>query len=203
MGVQDMFNFSIGRAVSTLGAVLLAASGFASQAWSSTEVSKTNAPRTSAPEGLATVGRASLSWFGLDIYDATLWTETGDFAEPGFDQRLALRIDYHRTISSRKLAERTRKEWRRLDRHVRLPVDATVNEWLAALETMWPDVGPGDYIITIVEPGGQTRFEDSNGPLGVIEDPEFGPAFLSIWLHPRTSRPDLRMALVGDNGRRR
>ena len=76
-----------------------------------------------------------------------------------------------------------------------------MDRWLTSLNGMWPDVGPGDYIVTIVEPGGKTRFEDSNGQLGVIEDPEFGPAFLSIWLHPRTSRPDLRMALVGADGR--
>ena len=113
-----MFNFSIRGVAPALSIVLLATAGFAPQAWPSTEVSATNASGMSGPEGLATVGRASLSWFGLEIYDATLWTESGDFVDPGFDQRLALRIDYHRNISSRKLAERTRKEWRRLDRHI-------------------------------------------------------------------------------------
>ena len=194
-----MFKLLLRFGLSILATGLLASPVLSTNAWASPESTAPGSFGVSAPEGLAAVGRGSLSWFGLEIYDAILWTERGDFTGPGFDQRLALRIDYHRNITSSKLAERTRKEWRRLERDVRLPEDAIVEQWLVALETMWPDVGPGDYILTVAEPGGPTRFEGAGGELGVIEDPAFGPAFLSIWLHPRTSRPDLRMALVGSN----
>jgi hypothetical protein len=34
-------------------------------------------------------------------------------------------------------------------------------------------------------------------PLGEIADPAFGPAFFAIWLHPETSAPKLRSALLG------
>ena len=33
--------------------------------------------------------------------------------------------------------------------------------------------------------------------LGGIEDPDFGRHFLNIWLSPDTSRPELRLALIG------
>ena len=63
---------------------------------------------------------------------------------------------------------------------------------------MWPDIKAGDLIVTVVTRGGPTRFYSSGELLGEIADPEFGPAFLEIWLHPESRRPDLRDALVGE-----
>ena len=33
--------------------------------------------------------------------------------------------------------------------------------------------------------------------LGTIEDGDFGQRFVDIWLSPDTSRPDIRLALIG------
>ena len=148
-------------------------------------------------DGLATLGQGSLTWLGIPVYDAALWGDRGDFLRWGFDQRLALRIDYHRNIKSSRLTETTRREWQRLEKRLDLPAEARRERWLAQAEAIWPDVAPGDYIMTVVEPDGACHFFGPDGLLGVIEDPDFGPAFLSIWLHPRTSRPDLRAALIG------
>lgn len=150
--------------------------------------------------GLSTLGQGSLSWFGIPIYDATLWSEHGNFNPWKFDQRLALRIDYHRNIKASRLAETTAREWDKLEGQIQLPGHERRNQWLSLVEGMWPDVAPGDFIMTLVEPDGPTRFYGQGGLLGVVEDPDFGPAFLSIWLHPDTSRPDLRASLIGASG---
>lgn len=151
-------------------------------------------PRT---DGLVLDGRGTLSWLGLRIYDATLWTESGDFDNRDFNQRIALRIEYHRSIPSRRLVATTRAEWERLAGQTDIPDLARADAWLTEAAAIWPDVEPGDFIITVVEPGGESRFFGTDGLLGVIDDPAFGPAFLSIWLHPETSRPELRTALIG------
>ena len=39
----------------------------------------------------------------------------------------------------------------------------------------------------------------SSGLVGRIDDPEFGPAFLAIWLDPRSIVRDLRVQLLGDS----
>lgn len=148
-------------------------------------------------EGLSLDGEATLSWLGLKIYDATLWTESGDFATRGFDQRIALRIEYHRSIPARRLVTTTRNEWKELAHQPGVPDLNRADAWLAEAASIWPDVEPGDFILTIVEPGGASRFYGPKGLLGTIDDPAFGPAFLSIWLHPATSRPELRTALIG------
>jgi hypothetical protein len=201
-GVQVVFKFSsltVYAALVLLGAShqVHARNGFQEASW---ENASASAAAPASMEGLSTLGQASLTWLGIPIYDATLWSERGSFQPWGFSQKLALRIDYHRNIDAARLAETTRKEWQKLEDDVNLPGEARRNEWLAQVEAIWPDVTPGDYIVTVVEPGGACRFYSPRGLLGIIEDPEFGPAFLSIWLHPQTSRPELRAGLIGETG---
>jgi len=45
----------------------------------------------------------------------------------------------------------------------------------------------------------RSTFLLSGEPLGQIVDPEFGENFLGIWLSPDTSRPELRLSLLGIN----
>lgn len=44
---------------------------------------------------------------------------------------------------------------------------------------------------------GSSTFYRNGEQLGVIADPGFGRQFLDIWLSPNTSRPELRLALTG------
>ena len=50
----------------------------------------------------------------------------------------------------------------------------------------------------VVVPGRETRFYDATGLLGVVDDPDFGPAYLRIWLDQRSAVADLRVALLGE-----
>ena len=147
-------------------------------------------------EGLVEVGRGELTWFGLSVYDAHLYTASGRFE--GLDAPpVALEIRYERDIEGRQLVETTRKEWRRLSGPLGLDDPARVEGWLAAVGRIWPDVGPGDRIISLLAADGTMRFYGNDGLLGVVEDPDFGPALLGIWLHPETRVADLRSELVG------
>lgn len=146
--------------------------------------------------GLTEVGRGELTWFGLSVYDAHLYTANGEFR--GFEATpVALEIRYERNIESRQLVETTRKEWRRLAGALALEDPARTEQWLEAVGRIWPDVEPGERIVTILGEDGVTRFYGSRGYLGTIEDPDFGPALLGIWLHPETRVADLRADLIG------
>jgi len=157
------------------------------------------APAASTPalEDLVEIGSGKLTWFGLAVYEARLLDPDGQYDETGQQGALALEITYQRNIPRSRLLDTTAKEWDRLERPLNLNGQALVEGWLDQLETIWPDVTPGDRIIAFWEPDGPTRFYGNNGLLGVIEDPRFGPAFLGIWLHPDTRAEDLRMALIG------
>jgi len=146
--------------------------------------------------GLTEVGRGELTWFGFSVYDAHLYTASGEFS--GFDKPpVALEIRYERNIESRQLVETTRKEWRRLAGALGLSEPERTQRWLADVGRIWPDVGPGDRIVTVLGADGVTRFFGTQGFLGTVADPEFGPALLGIWLHPETRVGDLRADLIG------
>jgi hypothetical protein len=143
--------------------------------------------------GLQRVGAGELSWLGRPIYRASLWTPAGNFTgyEPG--EPVALSLSYQREFSRDELLRITSTAWRLLD--ATPPVQR--ERWLAELRTFWADVGPGDNVTTVVVPGRATRFYDHRGFMGEIDDPAFGPAFLSIWLDSRSVVRDLRVQLLG------
>jgi hypothetical protein len=146
---------------------------------------------------LVEVGGGELRWLGMEVYEARLLSAGGRFEGLEAAIPIALEITYRRNIPRDRLVRTTEREWNRLARQLGLPERARVNGWLNEVASIWPDVAPGDRIIAMVEPTGPTRFYGNDGLLGVIPDPEFGPAFLGIWLHPETRAADLRAELIG------
>jgi Chalcone isomerase-like len=159
-----------------------------------------NAPAATLPAPVANgevelqrVGAGELRWLGRPIYQASLWTSDGRFQGYGPGETVALSLWYQREFSREELLRITSTAWRLLGS---VPVDRR-ERWLATLAAFWTDVGPGNNVTTVVEPGRATRFYDQRGLMGQVDDPEFGPAFLSIWLDPRSVVGDLRVQLLG------
>ena len=139
------------------------------------------------------VGQAKFSRFGLHIYDASLWrlyvkTHDADI------KATALSITYARNISVGRLLSSTRKEWQRLGFAQRYPIRA----WLSSLEKIWPDVKQGDNLTAVISAQGNCVFYSHQGRLGSINDRDFGPAFLAIWLSPDARYPKHTKALLGE-----
>ncbi|KPJ95669.1 MAG: hypothetical protein AMJ55_03360 [Gammaproteobacteria bacterium SG8_15] len=143
--------------------------------------------------GLQAVGTGTIRWFGFTIYDASLWTGNGSFSNLEDSLPVALHITYRKNIKSSALAARTKEEWERLE--IYSPVER--GKWEKQLTDIWPSVKPGDSITTLVTNDRRTHFYYNNELINSIDDPEFGIALLSIWLHPDTSQPALRSKLIG------
>jgi len=150
-------------------------------------------PVTGASYELRQVGTGTLAWLGRPVYAASLWTTHGRFDGYTDGSPIALSLWYERSFSRGQLLRITGTAWRLLD----AGTPGQRAAWLAALESVWRDVRPGDNQTTVVLPGKATVFYDQRGVLGQIDDPEFGPAFLSIWLDPRSVVGDLRVHLLG------
>lgn len=142
---------------------------------------------------LRKVGGGELRWLGVSIYDASLWTTTGRYTGFGAGDTVALSLWYQRAFSRAELVRITDVAWRKLGQ----PSDAQRQRWLAELTRSWTDVAPGQNVTTVVVPGGPTRFYDQRGRFAQVDDPAFGPAFLAIWLDPRSVVGDLRLQLLG------
>ena len=141
---------------------------------------------------LQMVGEARLKVMFWPVYDSRLYSPDGSY---GDGQRpLRLDIQYLRDIEADDLVTHTRKEWERLQ-----VADASQQPWLVMLGRMWPDVGENDVLSLVVDEQERSTFLLNGEPLGEIVDPEFGKNFLGIWLSPDTSRPELRLSLLGIN----
>lgn len=144
-----------------------------------------------AGEGaLRQVGEGHLRVLFWPVYNSRLYTADGAYREQ--QRPIRLEIEYLRAIAAEDLVARTREEWA-----FQGLLHPEQEEWLARLAVLWPDVDDGDVLALEVDRQGVSRFYCNGELLGTIADPDFGRAFLAIWLSPGTSRPDLRQALLG------
>jgi hypothetical protein len=142
--------------------------------------------------GLTKLGEGQLRWFGLSIYTASLWTQPETTLNKFYETPVLLTIDYDRNISKERILESTRQEWERLDGEF----DTQENLWIDSLTVFFPDIKAGDKLSSLVLPDGQTRIYLGTEEIGRVDDPDFGPAFLSIWLDPNARSKPLRKKLL-------
>ena len=160
-------------------------------------------------------GSGQFRWFGLRIYDASLWSATGNASGDATDRPqasagsptapdkssqvvdfkgfFALQLRYHRSFEGSAIAQRSLEEIERLG----LGSSAQRQAWRAAMGRLFPDVKEGERLTGLHLPGRGARFFQNERLLGDIDDPEFARAFFSIWLSPATREPALRQALLG------
>ena len=137
-------------------------------------------------------GKARLRFWGLDVYDASLWIAPGfrrsDFSSHAF----ALQLQYLRGFSGADIARRSIDEMR-LEGGFSAGLAAA---WQSELARLLPDVHTGDRLTGINRPGRPTLFLLNGRPLGEIADGQFARLFFGIWLGPKTSEPAMRDALL-------
>ena len=141
---------------------------------------------------LKQVGTSSLRVMVFKIFDSALLTETGEWLDPKTSFRYEL--TYARNIKGSVLANQTTKEWDHLGF-----TDERQASWVEYLEKIWPDVSKGDTITFDVDEAGVSRFYFNGEWLGAMQDPDFAPTFIAIWLSQDTSRPAHREGLLADS----
>lgn len=143
--------------------------------------------------GARLLGSGRLTFLGLHIYDARLWT-ADDFSAERFDRHaLALELQYGRTLYGRLIAERSLDEMKRQGGFS----EEQGERWLASMKQTFPDVNKGDRITGVQRPGESTRIFVNGTLRGELRDAEFTRRFFGIWLAPQTSEPKLRQSLLG------
>ena len=143
--------------------------------------------------GASVIGSGSFRWFGLKLYDATLYAERNFDADNWATAPLGLELAYARSLVGDKIAEASADEMKKLG----VANAAQLRAWEDEMKRVFPDVGDGTRLTGVYRPGQATRFFRNGEAIGEIADPAFGPAFFAIWLHPSTSAPKLRAALLG------
>ncbi|MCM2328786.1 MAG: chalcone isomerase family protein [Lysobacter sp.] len=139
---------------------------------------------------LKPLGEGRLRWFGLHVYDSSLWVPGDAWS---FDRVFALDIRYAMAIRGRDLTKRSLEEMRRLG----FSDPAKLRRWEEAMDRVFPDIRAGDRLVGVSIPGREARFYSQDRLLGTVPDPEFARAFFAIWLDEKTSEPGLRQRMLG------
>ncbi|RUO31686.1 hypothetical protein CWE12_01430 [Aliidiomarina sedimenti] len=142
-------------------------------------------------EPLEKVGETRLRVYFFKVYDAVLYTDSGNYPE---DQSLALELSYLRDIEARQLVDTTRDEWQSLGYSMGQREEA----WLETLSEIWPDVADGDCLLAYAGEQEGVRFYNAEGELGGIDDDEFKQRFFAIWLSEDSSFRRNRDELTGE-----
>lgn len=149
----------------------------------------------SIADALGTPLRAGSSLFrfwGLEVYEASLWI-TPDFKASSYWQTpFALALNYRRSLDGGAIAKRSLEEMQRAGSLS----PAQGSEWLAAMARLFPNVKKDDTLTGVHLPRRGARFLINGRPLGEVTDPDFSRRFFGIWLDTATSAPDLRTALL-------
>lgn len=142
---------------------------------------------------LRAAGSGTYTYWGFEVYQASLWVEPG--FEPGAfaRQRHALELQYLRSFKGRDIAERSIEEMRRIGPFS----EAQAKDWLQAMVAAFPDVRAGDRLLGVHLPGRGAQFYYNGRPTSEVRDPEFARLFFGIWLSEQTPAPKLRAALLG------
>ncbi|WP_299801947.1 chalcone isomerase family protein [uncultured Shewanella sp.] len=137
------------------------------------------------------VGRGEMQWWWFSLYRATLLTLDGDYKQG--ESPLVLDIEYFQEIPSERLVEATLDQWQHLG-----VSKQNQQKWLAAINSIWPDVVEGDKLTLRVLGSGVSQFYFNGEPLAEPMPKGFSEDFLAIWLSEATSRPELRKQLLGE-----
>jgi hypothetical protein len=136
---------------------------------------------------LKEVGKTEMNWLFWKLYDIRLLSADGQYQPQKYPVAIAIR--YARDISAEQLVSSTIDEWSRQQIKWK-------PSWQDALRNIWPDVAEGDEIILRVDQNLRSQFYFNDQNIGTIEDEQFAPAFLSIWLSGNTLKPELRNRLI-------
>ena len=137
-------------------------------------------------------GQGRLTFWGLHVYDASLWIQPGFKSAEYEGHAFALELHYLRDFTNEAIAQRSIEEMQRL----RGASASQLAAWQVLLRDAIPDIKKGDRVVGMHRPGAGVVFFTNGQATGTIRDPDFGKMFFGIWLSTSTSEPRLREALL-------
>ncbi|NVJ61978.1 MAG: chalcone isomerase family protein [Gammaproteobacteria bacterium] len=144
---------------------------------------------------LSLQGEGTYRWWGIKVYDAKLYVSPDFSGDALTSKPLALEIIYDIDIDKKDLVETTEEEWDEL-KISKTEQCKSRKQWAEKLLEIWPNLEQGDKLKFNVYQDGQSEFFYNNDSVGVIDDKNFAPCFLAIWLAEDTSASSLRRSLL-------
>ena len=162
------------------------------QAQATRDQLQANPPSAAALRTPRLVGQQRFTYWGFEVYDASLWASAPFVAEDWAKQVLVLELRYLRDFKGADIAQRSMDEMQG-----QRPLSNTQHSsWSNTLQNLIPNVRAGERITGIYSPDKGMQLLHQDRVLGELRDPEFAQRFLGIWLAPETSQRKLRQQLL-------
>jgi hypothetical protein len=139
--------------------------------------------------GMHPFGKGRHSWWGVRMYDATLWIVGPQWSAAAPH---ALDIEPGRAVPSDTLVSNAIAEMRDL----KVGDESKLRIWQAEMKKLIPNVRQGDQIVIFCSDTSRTLSYLNNSSIGEVDDPSFCPAVMSVWLHPQTKHQAIRKSLL-------
>jgi hypothetical protein len=144
----------------------------------------------STAPGIRPFGTGRHTWWGVRMYDATLWVVGPRWSAAAPH---ALDIEPGRAVPADTLVKNAIGEMRDL----KVGDARQLGIWQAEMKRLIPDVKQGDQIVIFCSDTNRTLSYLNNSSIGTVDDPSFCPAIMSVWLHPQTKHQAMRKSLLG------
>jgi hypothetical protein len=141
--------------------------------------------------GMHPFGKGRHSWWGIRMYDATLWIVGPQWSAAAPH---ALDIEPGRPVPADTLVKNAIAEMRDL----KVGDESKLRIWQTEMIKLIPNVQQGDQIVIFCSDTNKTLAFLNDSSTGEIDDPSFCPAVMSVWLHPQTKHQAMRRSLLGN-----
>ena len=146
-------------------------------------------PVLSSAPGLHPFGKGRHSWWGIRMYDATLWIVGPQWSAA---RPHALDIEPGRDVPADTLVKNAIAEMREL----KVGDEGKLRIWQTELRKIIPNVKEGDQVVIFCTDANRTLAYRNDSSTGEVDDPSFCPAIMSVWLHPQTKHQAMRKSLL-------
>lgn len=161
---------------------------------------KPNAPATTVPSWVRNllrgtprlIGQHRFTYWGFEVYDASLWGSAAFAPEDWAKQTLLLELRYLRDFKGTDIAQRSMDE---MQGQRALTTNQKQN-WAGVLQALIPNVRNGERITGVYAPDKGMQLWHQDRALGEMTDTELAQRFFGIWLAPETSQRQLRQQLL-------
>ncbi len=140
--------------------------------------------------GIHAFGKGRQSWWGIRVYDATLWIVGPRWSAAAPH---ALDIEPGRDVAADTLINNAIAEMRSL----KVGDESKLGIWQAEMKKVLPNVRQGDQVVIFCPDANRTLAYLNNSRTAEVDDPSFCPAVMSVWLHPQTKHQAMRRSLLG------
>ena len=133
-----------------------------------------------------------LTYWGFEVYDASLWGSTAFAPQDWAKQSLVLELRYLRDFKGADIAQRSMDEMQG-----QRALSATQKQtWAGVLQSLIPNVRSGERLTGVYTPDKGMQLLHQDRLLGEVTDIELTQRFFGIWLAPETSQRQLRQQLL-------